>query len=129
MEKLTSIQIIEIARQLKTIARSISDFQIENWSNLSTDDFNKLNKNERDILLTVQDLIAQSVIVLAENSENLILKVNDITSRINTTLKQIDNINKAIEIATASVFLVSAIVSHNPSALKLSIESIIEKLE
>ena len=94
MEKLTSIQIIEIARQLKTIARSISDFQIENWSNLSTDDFNKLNKNERDILLTVQDLIAQSVIVLAENSENLILKVNDITSRINTTLKHPQSIRK-----------------------------------
>lgn len=129
MEKLTSIQIIEIAKQLKTVARSISDFQINNWSNLSNEDFNKLNKSERDILLTVQDLIAQSVIVLAENSEDLITKVTDITSKIDNTLKQIDNINKAIEIATASVFLVSAIVSQNPSALKLSIEGIIEKLE
>jgi hypothetical protein len=129
MEKLTAIQIIEIAKQLKTVARSISDFQIDNWSNLSTEDFNKLNKSERDILLTVQDLIAQSVIVLAENSENLISKVTDITGRINNTLKQIDNINKVIEIATASVFLVSAIVSQNPAAIKLSIEGIIEKLE
>ena len=129
MEKLTSIQIIEIAKQLKTVARSISDFQIDNWSNLTNEDFNKLNKSERDILLTVQDLIAQSVIVLAENSEKLISKVTDITSRIDSTLKQIENINKAIEIATASVFLVSAIVSQNPAALKLSIEGIIEKLE
>jgi nitrogen regulatory protein PII-like uncharacterized protein len=129
MEKLNSQQLIEVAKQLKVIARSINNFQIDNWDNLSTEEFNRLNKTERDILLTIQDLIAQSVVVLAENSEELIGKIKDATQKIETTLKQIKNINKAIEIATASVFIASAIISQNPSAVSLSLQGLAEVLE
>ena len=129
MEKLNSQQLIEIAKQLKVVARSINDFQIDNWDNLSTEEFNQLNKTERDLLLTVQDLIAQSVVVLALNSEELITKIKEATSKIETSLKQIENINKAIEIATASVFIASAIISQNPSAISLSLQGLAEVLE
>ena len=129
MDTLNSQQLIEIAKQLKVIARSINDFQIDNWNNLSTTEFNQLNKTERDILLTIQDLIAQSVIVLAENSEELITKIKEATSRIEISMKQVARINKAIEIATASVFIASAIVSQNPSAISLSLQGLAEVLE
>ncbi|MAC94211.1 MAG: hypothetical protein CMC96_01785 [Flavobacteriales bacterium] len=129
METLNSQQLIEIAKQLKVIARSINDFQIDNWNNLTTEQFNRLNKTERDILLTVQDLIARSVTVLAENSEDLISMIKEATDKVETSLKQIENINKAIEIATASVFIASAIISQNPSAISLSLQGLAEALE
>lgn len=129
METLNSQQLIEIAKQLKVIARSINDFQIDNWNNLTTEQFNHLNKTERDILLTVQDLIARSVTVLAENSEDLISMIKEATDKVETSLKQIENINKAIEIATASVFIASAIISQNPSAISLSLQGLAEALE
>lgn len=129
MEKLNSQQLIEIAKQLKVIARSINDFQIDNWDNLSTEEFNQLNKTERDLLLAVQDLIAQSVIVLSENGEELINKLKEATSQIETSLKQIENINKAIEIATASVCIATAIISQNPSAISISLKGLVEVLE
>jgi len=129
METLNSQQLIEIAKQLKVIARSINDFQIDNWNNLTTEQFNHLNKTERHILLTVQDLIARSVTVLAENSEDLISMIKEATDKVETSLKQIENINKAIEIATASVFIASAIISQNPSAISLSLQGLAEALE
>lgn len=129
METLNSQQLIEIAKQLKVIARSINDFQIDNWNNLTTEQFNRLNKTERDILLTVQDLIARSVTVLAENSKDLISMIKEATDKVETSLKQIENINKAIEIATASVFIASAIISQNPSAISLSLQGLAEALE
>lgn len=129
METLNSQQLIKIAKQLKVIARAINDFQIENWDHLSNEQFNRLNKTERDILLTIQDLIAQSVIVLVENSEELISQIKEATGRIEKSLKQIENINKAIEIATASVFFASAIISQNPSAISVSLQGLAEVLE
>ncbi len=129
MGTLNAQQLIEIAKQFKVIARSINDFQIDNWDDLSTEQFNRLNKSERDILFSVQDLIAQSVVILAENSEELITKIEEATSRIETSLKQIENINSAIEIATAAVFITSAIISQNPSAIPLSLQGLEAVLE
>lgn len=129
MEKLTAEELIKLAKQLKTIARSINDFQIENWNNLSIEQFNRLNKTERDLLLTINDLITQSVFVLVADSQSLINQVEGITSDINTTLSQISNINKVIRIATASVFFASAIVSSNPAAILLSLQGIQEAID
>lgn len=129
MEKLNSQQLIEVAKQLKVISRAINNFQIENWESIETTQFNNLNRAERDILLIVQDLIAQSVVVLADDSSKLIDEITQITGRINDTLKSINNINKAIEITTASVFFVSAIISQNPAAITLALQGIVSTLE
>jgi hypothetical protein len=129
MEQLNAQQLMEIAKQLKVIARAINNFQIDNWGGLTREQFNSLNKTERDILLSVQDILAQSVIVLAENSTSLIQSVTDLSNKIDHKLKQINNINKAIKIATASVFLVSAIISQNPAAITMSIQGVVDSLE
>ncbi|MCT4647229.1 MAG: hypothetical protein N4A74_19730 [Carboxylicivirga sp.] len=129
MEQLNAQQLMEIAKQLKVIARAINNFQIDNWGDLTREQFNSLNKTERDILLSVQDILAQSVIVLAENSTSLIQSVTDLSNKIDHKLKQINNINKAIKIATASVFLVSAIISQNPAAITMSIQGVVDSLD
>jgi len=59
----------------------------------------------------------------------LISMIKEATDKVETSLKQIENINKAIEIATASVFIASAIISQNPSAISLSLQGLAEALE
>lgn len=129
MENLNAQELIDVAKQLKIIARAINDFQLDNWDDLTSEQFNNLNKAERDILLTVHDLISQSVIVLAGNSEELINEIKGATVKVEKSLKEIHLVSKVIKIATASVFFASALVSQNPAAISLSLEGLGSSLE
>ena len=128
MEKLTASQSIKIARDLKGIVRAIDEYQDNNWDDLTREQHIAINKAERDILFNVQDIIAQTMIILVEDSQEFIASINNVSVKIEQKLAQIDNINKVIEITTASVFLVSAIVSQNPSAIGMSIQGVVDTL-
>ena len=128
MKKITTEETLELVKKLKEIANSINDYQIKNFDILSTKEFMTLNKAEFDILSRVQDLLAKSVVVEVENSAELLSKMTTITQNIKDVLGTIDKINRVISITTSTVFLVSALISKNPTAIAGAISSLKEEL-
>lgn len=128
MKKITTEETLELVKKLKEIANSINDYQIKNFNILSTKEFMTLNKAEFDILSRVQDLLAKSVVVEVENSAELLSEMTTITQNIKDVLGTIDKINRVISITTSTVFLVSALISKNPTAIAGAISSLKEEL-
>lgn len=124
MENLSVQQLANLAAKLERMAESINDFQTEHWSNLSEQQQFKLIEAERNLLLRVQDINAETIIVMANDASVFMNEISGITDQINHSLDQIANINKAIEIASGVVILAGTIASKNPAAIAAAVQGL-----
>lgn len=124
MENMTAQQLSDLALQLKTMARSISDYQTQHWNDAKPQELADLNKKERDLLHESQDLIAQSVVVSVNDAAATLQSITNLADRMKKELHQINEINHVIRIATACVSLATAIAGNNATAIVGAIKGI-----
>jgi len=106
-----------IADQLVELAEQISDFRFKNFSTLSTEDSANLRLFVSSIRRNASDMTALIVGKKIENLQNNLEVVAKATNEAEKAITKIEEIKKAIDIATAIVRLGAAVITLNPAAI------------
>ena len=117
MENLTAQEANDLGKIFLALAQSIGDFRYSNWDNLSELQKQKLSSHQWSILNSAEDIFAKSATLVMDDVKGSLIKIKNVTDKINTTLKTLKNIQKGIDIAAAAVTLGAAIISENPQAI------------
>jgi hypothetical protein len=106
-----------IADQLVELAEQISDFRFKNFSTLSTEDSANLRLLVSSIRRNTSDMTALIVGKKIENLQKSLEVVAKATNEAEKAITKIEEIKKAIDVATAIVRLGAAVITLNPTAI------------
>lgn len=126
MAKLTSQQANDLANNFLGLAQAIGDFRYENWNVLSKAENQRLGNSQWSILNYGEDILALSTILVMDDAQTSLTQINDVTTQIKGTIKNLQNIQKGINVAASIVTLGAAIISKNPQAIVDSISGVVE---
>lgn len=126
MAKLTSQQANDLANNFLGLAQAIGDFRYQNWNALSKAENQKLGNSQWSILNYGEDILALSTILVMDDVQTSLTQINDITTQIEGTIKNLQNIQKGINVAASIVTLGAAIISKNPQSITDSISGVVE---
>ncbi len=117
MAKLTSKQVNEIANNFLALAQSIGEYRYNHYSTL-TDTQNKiLRESHKRTLDYSDDLYTLSATLVMNDAKDSLTKLESITKNIKESYKSLEDVQKAINIATSVVTLGASIFSLNPQAI------------
>lgn len=126
MPQLTSLQANELANNFLDLAQAIGDFRYNNWDNLSVFDNQRLGNFQWALLNYGEDMLALSTTLVMDDVQGSLSEISQITSEIKTSVKNLQNIQKGIDVAAATVTLAAAIISKKPQAILESVVGIKE---
>jgi len=125
MAKLTSKQANALAKDFLGLAQATGDFRFKNWDTLTKRENQKLSNLQWSMLNVGEDILAFSTTLVMDDVKNSLTKINTISSKIRKTIKNLENIQKGIDVATAIVTLGAAIISKNPRSIVNAIDDVI----
>ena len=117
MAQLTSQQVNELANYFLTMAQAIGDYRVNNFDALSKEENQKTADLFDSILKYADDLFTLSAILVMEDVHTSLSSIGDITNKMKSTFKTLQDIQKVINIAASVVTLGEAIVKKNPQAI------------
>ena len=126
MAKLTSKQTNELAHNFLAMAQAIGDYRYENFDTLSKDQNQKLSDLHWSILNYSGDLYVLSATLVIDDVQNSLTSIESITTQIKATYKELQNVQKAINVAASIVTVGASILSKNPQAIGDSIGGLIK---
>jgi hypothetical protein len=126
MAKLTSAQANALANDFLGLAQAIGDFRYDNWNEMSKTQNQQLGKLQWSILNYGEDILALSTVLVMDDVEASLDKINDITLEIKSTIQQLKNIQKVINVAAAIITFGGAIISKDPSSVKTGLQGVID---
>ena len=129
MEKLTLKQGNELANNFLTLAQSIGDYRIKNYKSLTKNQNLKLRQLHKKTLDYSDDLYTMSATIIMDDAENSLSKLDAITKKIKNSYKSLEEVQKAIDIATDIIKLAASLFSLNPLAIIDSIDNLKEAIE
>jgi hypothetical protein len=123
---LTAKQANDLGKDFLALAQAIGDFRYDNWNTLSKEDNQRLSDFQWSILNYGEDILALSVILVMDDVEASLTKINTISSKIKGTIQVLKNIQKGIDVAAAIVTLGAAIISKSPKVIADSIDGLVK---
>jgi hypothetical protein len=126
MATLTAKQANDLGKDFLALAQAIGDFRYDNWNTLSKEDNQRLSDFQWSILNYGEDILALSVILVMDDVEASLTKINTISSKIKGTIQVLKNIQKGIDVAAAIVTLGAAIISKSPKVIADSIDGLVK---
>ncbi len=114
MDALTSVQCLQMGRDLSQLQANIADYQLANYNNLSDDEKAFFGKTIVSLADAAGELIAYSVNIALDEAETSIQNLTTATQKINNIVKTLENVQKWINIAGACFSLATAILELNP---------------
>nr|WP_298997487.1 hypothetical protein [uncultured Allomuricauda sp.] len=117
MPRLTSKQINELANRFLALAQSIGDYRMKHFDTLTKAQNRKLRESHRRILTYSDDLFTMSATLVMTDVENSLARITNITEKITSTYKNLQNVQKAINIAAGVVTVGASIFSRSPLAI------------
>ena len=126
MAELTATQANALANNFLGLAQAIGDFRYDNWNELSQPQNQQLSNLQWSILNYGEDILALSTTLVMDDVQTSLDKINNITVEIKTTIHQLKNIQKAINVAAAIVTLGGAVISKSPSAIGSALQGMID---
>ena len=126
MPNLTSQQANKLANNFLALAQSVGEYRYTHYSDLSPDENQQLKNYHWSILNCSDDLFTLSANIIIEDVETSLNSISEITNQIKGTYQDLQNVQKAINVATSVVTLGAAIVSKNPQAIADSISGLVE---
>lgn len=106
-----------IADQLVELAEQISDFRFKNFTTLSTEDSANLRLLVSSIRRNASDMTALIVGKKIKNLQDNLEVIAKATDEAEKAIAKIEEIKKAIDVATAVVRLGAAVITLNPVAI------------
>jgi hypothetical protein len=126
MATLTAQQANNLANNFLGLARAIGDYRFDNWNTLSKAENQKLGDFQWSILSYGEDILALSTALVMDDVQDSLAQINNVTLEIKETIKSLNQLQKAINVAASIVSLGGAIVSKNPQAIVAGIQSVRE---
>lgn len=126
MAKLTAQQANDLANNFLGLAQAIGDYRFDNWNTLSKTENQKLGNFQWSILSYGEDILALSTALVMDDVQDSLAQINKVTLEIKETIKSLDQLQKAINVAASIVSLGGAIVSKNPQAIVAGIQGVRE---
>jgi hypothetical protein len=115
--KLSRDQARTLAQDFLEIANELSDFRVENFETLSTSRRLELNRLEGRVRHAANDFLDLAINLAVGDLDAQLEEIAGATKRGKEALDRINDVRKAIGIATAFVKLGAAIVTGNPGAI------------
>jgi hypothetical protein len=126
MATLTAQQANNLANNFLGLAQAIGDYRFDNWNTLSKAENQKLGDFQWSILSYGEDILALSTALVMDDVQDSLAQINNVTLEIKETIKSLNQLQKAINVAASIVSLGGAIVSKNPQAIVAGIQSVRE---
>lgn len=126
MSNLTAIQANRLANEFLSLAQSIGEFRYKNYDNLNNEENQKLRNYHWSVMNSSDDIFTLSANLVLEDTEEALTEISGVSSEMKNTYKDLQNIQKAIDIAASVVTLGAAIISKNPQAIADSLSGLIE---
>jgi len=129
MSKLTSEQANELANNFLGLAQAIGDFRYQNWNSLLKNENQKLGNLQSSILNYGEDILAFSTMLVMDEVETSLKRIDQITLQIKSTIHTLKNIQKVINIAAAIVTFGAAILNKDPQSITKALDGIFKASE
>lgn len=126
MATLTSIQASALSSNFLGLAQAIGDFRYNNWNEIPDTQNQQLGKLQWSILNYGEDILALSTALVMNDVQKSLDTINDITVEIKSTIQQLQNVQKVINVAAAIITFGGAVISKNPSAIKTGLQGVID---
>jgi|SRR6185437_5938938 len=126
MANLTSIQANELSNDFLSLGQAIDDFRFANWNELSQPQNQQLSDLRWSILDYGEDIFALSTVLVMDDVQSSLDKINNITVEIKSTIQQLKNIQKVINVAAAIVTFGGAVISRSPSSIGTALQGIVD---
>lgn len=126
MENLTSQQATDLSNLLLDLNKSIEDFRFDGTKNFSDKQKQQLDDFMEQISESGQKILALSTTLVMNDVQTSLSQINDVTNQIKGTIKNLQNIQKGINVAASIVTLGAAIISKNPQSIVDSISGVVD---
>jgi len=117
MAQLTSQQVNELANYFLAMAQAIGDYRVKNFDALSKEENQKTEELFDSILKYADDLFTLSAILVMDDVQTSLSSIGDITNKMKSAFKTLQDIQKVINIAASVVILGESIMKKNPQAI------------
>jgi prophage DNA circulation protein len=125
MANLTSEQATALGNNFLDLAQSITDFTAAKYDSISQSDRKKLTDNQLSAKNASESLFAYSTILSLDETESSLKQVDDVTTEIKSTLNELKEVQKGINVCAAIGTLGTAIINRNPSEIGSAIGGLV----
>ncbi|WP_350285827.1 hypothetical protein [uncultured Croceitalea sp.] len=124
MARLTAHQVNELAGHFLAVAQAIGDYRYQNFDTLTKAQNRRLRESHKRVLDYSDAMYTRSAILVMENTQSALTQVAELAEQIMGSYTALQNVHKAIDIASSTVTLGASIFSKNPQAILNSIEKL-----
>jgi len=124
MEDLSPEQIVELANGYRSLARSLNEFQVSHWPDLTVEQHLDLNAYQSSLLNRAQDLQTLAVRPAFRDAAELIARIQQATTNAQDSLKRIRNLTIALNIGAITVALASYIARANLRGIQTALREL-----
>ncbi|RYC69539.1 MULTISPECIES: hypothetical protein [Spirosoma] len=124
MEDLSPEQIVELANGYRSLARSLNEFQVSHWPDLTVEQHLDLNAYQSSLLNRAQDLQTLAVRPAFRDAAELIARIQQATTDAQDSLKRIRNLTIALNIGAITVALASYIARANLRGIQTALREL-----
>jgi ABC-type transporter Mla subunit MlaD len=123
MDTSGAVQAADIGDMLSAISDSLVDFR--NTQDIPDDLAPGLNQSIEQISQYSQYMYAHSAAMVLDNVQDSLTQLKDITGQINANIKNLQNVQKGINVAVSVVAVGSAIIELSPDNIASSVGGLI----
>jgi hypothetical protein len=124
MATLTSPEAGELSDNFLVLAKAIGDFRHNNLDNLSDKEKRRLSDLKSSILKQGQTILALSTTLIMDEVQPSLMKIDNITLQINSTIQTLKDIQKGINVAAAIMKLGSTIIRKDAKNVMKAIDGV-----
>lgn len=129
MARLNSKQTNELAKMFLAYAQAIGDYRYKNYALLTKAQNKRLREYHKRTLDYSDNLFTMSTNLVMDDVESSLTKLISITVEMDKSYKSLQNVKKAISIATSIVTLGASIFSLSPEAISEAIGRLSDALK
>jgi hypothetical protein len=124
MDQISSAQLQTLSQQFLDMGNAILRFR-ENATIITDDQDSALEQLQNELLDNSQKLATMSAIASGQEAANAVASLSQVNSQITDTIKTLADVQKVIDIATAALKVVVAVVSMQPGTIVDSIGGLV----
>lgn len=126
-DQLTSVQLTDLADGFFLFSQAVGNFRYVNGNLLSPEMRRQIKDYQWTLLNFADDLYTSSATFIMNEAAETVSKIKEITLEINNTYQDLENFQKAIDIAAAGITVAASIFSKNPKAIADSLQDLIKE--
>ena len=128
MPKLTSDQMFQLAQSFHTFAREYGDYRFAEWDNLTAAQRRTLEDNERLMRNFSSTLNGLSLKLELDDLQGTLDSITKASGKLRKALKNLANLNQALNIAAIIISLGSAVVTANVAGILTGVDRLVDVL-